>query len=626
MNGEFPVVEYRELHFSFNTNTYTEADNQRINGTSGTHYPFNAHPIPLYLGNTANVPLLAAVVYDESDVIENNTRLAVWISRTGNNTVTVPGSEVASLDPNILIPSADIDWCNFPSGNGTFAISIAYPKGNAIQYNEAHAALVNNQYAGISITNPTVLTVDVPDPANPPKNITLANRNADLTPFGYPAFGYNQIKHIVWEQGSPAVVRYTALDANNVQGSITTFAPHPGNTYTAPTIYVAEDGVPEIYMNHSGGGQIDFWYYLAAPNAWLGRFVTPGRFANAGLRTVARKMSFISTTQAPFPIRIASGQRYSTPPGGGGDEDRLAGSVMVTDASNDEQPDLMGESDLPIIASKTQLRLARTGTAACLDLRLSETHVQNGTPSGTRTIYAALFPDSVIRNPKLHEMRFSSRTFSTDSTRNTTVSLAVQVRAQNLNQISAAPTLWAEAIDTRTGAVYQITVPKVLTNSDTSAAFTLALPTVARGKRVRVQIRTAGILTGNALRLTATNEVGLLTPAAGRGSGTSAQASGTSSATEDATAKLPTEFGLSQNYPNPFNPSTTIKYQLPKASDVKIVLYDILGRSVATLVSERKAAGFYQVNFNASTLASGTYLYRIQAGEFVQTKKMVLVK
>ena len=88
----------------------------------------------------------------------------------------------------------------------------------------------------------------------------------------------------------------------------------------------------------------------------------------------------------------------------------------------------------------------------------------------------------------------------------------------------------------------------------------------------------------------------------------------------------PTKFELSQNYPNPFNPATTIKYSVPAASFVTIKVYDILGREVASLVNEQKAAGSYNVQFNGNDLSSGVYLYRMQAGSFVQTKKLVLMK
>ncbi len=88
----------------------------------------------------------------------------------------------------------------------------------------------------------------------------------------------------------------------------------------------------------------------------------------------------------------------------------------------------------------------------------------------------------------------------------------------------------------------------------------------------------------------------------------------------------PTTFELAQNYPNPFNPATTINYQLPTNTLVTLKVYDVIGREVATLVNARQEAGRYTVNFNASTLASGVYFYRLQAGSFVETKKMMLVK
>ena len=81
-----------------------------------------------------------------------------------------------------------------------------------------------------------------------------------------------------------------------------------------------------------------------------------------------------------------------------------------------------------------------------------------------------------------------------------------------------------------------------------------------------------------------------------------------------------------QNYPNPFNPITIIRYQMPKDEFVTLRVYDILGREITTLVNEEKPAGTYSVNFNASNLASGIYFYKISAGNFSQTKKMLLLR
>jgi hypothetical protein len=83
---------------------------------------------------------------------------------------------------------------------------------------------------------------------------------------------------------------------------------------------------------------------------------------------------------------------------------------------------------------------------------------------------------------------------------------------------------------------------------------------------------------------------------------------------------------MEQNYPNPFNPSTTISFSIPKAENVSLKIYNILGSEITTLVSENLNAGSYQVNFDASNLASGTYIYQITAGKFNQVRKMNLIK
>jgi len=95
---------------------------------------------------------------------------------------------------------------------------------------------------------------------------------------------------------------------------------------------------------------------------------------------------------------------------------------------------------------------------------------------------------------------------------------------------------------------------------------------------------------------------------------------------------LPTEYKLEQNYPNPFNPTTKIRYSIPNVgmglapSVVTLKIYDILGNEVIALVNEQKEPGYYEIEFNASQYASGVYLYRLQAGSFVSTKKMLMLK
>jgi Secretion system C-terminal sorting domain len=89
---------------------------------------------------------------------------------------------------------------------------------------------------------------------------------------------------------------------------------------------------------------------------------------------------------------------------------------------------------------------------------------------------------------------------------------------------------------------------------------------------------------------------------------------------------IPSHFALMQNYPNPFNPSTEIEYALPHSSYIELNVYNVLGSKVATLVSGTKAAGDYTVNFNASNLSSGVYIYQLKTGSSIISRKMILMK
>jgi flagellar hook assembly protein FlgD len=100
---------------------------------------------------------------------------------------------------------------------------------------------------------------------------------------------------------------------------------------------------------------------------------------------------------------------------------------------------------------------------------------------------------------------------------------------------------------------------------------------------------------------------------------------------ENENTEIPLNYELCKNYPNPFNPTTNIQYELPQKSDVQISIYDLLGRKVTTLVSEKQDAGKKTVTWNATNdqgkpVSAGVYLYQIRAGEYVQTKKMLLIK
>jgi hypothetical protein len=88
----------------------------------------------------------------------------------------------------------------------------------------------------------------------------------------------------------------------------------------------------------------------------------------------------------------------------------------------------------------------------------------------------------------------------------------------------------------------------------------------------------------------------------------------------------PGEFALAQNYPNPFNPVTNLQFRIPDFGSISLKVYDLLGREVAVLVNEQRPTGTYAVRWDASRFPSGIYFYRLQAGNRIETKKMVLVR
>ena len=89
---------------------------------------------------------------------------------------------------------------------------------------------------------------------------------------------------------------------------------------------------------------------------------------------------------------------------------------------------------------------------------------------------------------------------------------------------------------------------------------------------------------------------------------------------------LPSTYSLQQNYPNPFNPSTIIEYQIKELADVELKVFDVLGSEIMTLVDDYKTAGSYQAVFDAFNIPSGVYFYRLKANDFVETKKMILLR
>jgi hypothetical protein len=95
---------------------------------------------------------------------------------------------------------------------------------------------------------------------------------------------------------------------------------------------------------------------------------------------------------------------------------------------------------------------------------------------------------------------------------------------------------------------------------------------------------------------------------------------------EPISSTIPKSYRLHQNYPNPFNPTTKIKFEIPKSSFVKLIVYDILGREVTKLVNEKLTTGIYETEWDGNTLASGIYFYKLVANDYSETKKMLMIK
>lgn len=159
--------------------------------------------------------------------------------------------------------------------------------------------------------------------------------------------------------------------------------------------------------------------------------------------------------------------------------------------------------------------------------------------------------------------------------------------------------------------------------SDTSPSPTVKIHQTAAGNAADTSHTVTGLMNGQTyhFRVTAVDQAGNESPHSIEVSATPTRSTGV----ED--QALPTAYALDPNYPNPFNPSTVIAYAVVQANPVRLVVYDVLGREVRTLVNAVQPAGFYRVRFEASQLASGIYFYRLEVGNAYQRiRQMLLVR
>ena len=220
---------------------------------------------------------------------------------------------------------------------------------------------------------------------------------------------------------------------------------------------------------------------------------------------------------------------------------------------------------------------------------LTERHAYIYTEKDSRPLSRGHFP-KVLENGMLTVPLHIAHTFIGNAT----------ISAQNYN----LPEGWEiELINNKTGATWNLLTEPVEINLEETVIFKTAVDEQITFDRPHLAKTGEEAETIYSLQITDTN--------AGLG---------------DENPQLPSEVALNQNYPNPFNPATTISYELPQSAEVNLAVYDMLGRQVATLVNENVQAGAHQVTFDASNLSSGVYVYRLEAGATVLTRKLTVVK
>jgi thermitase len=424
----------------------------------------------------------------------------------------------------------------------------------------------------------------------------------------------NTIKHLAWEETGK--IGYTSFDAGNTQSAVTLFEA-AGIAFSSPSIHLRPDGSPAIYFN--AGNSI--WMSRVTTTGWL----TGGLFSNAGFPSVAVRSNttnFLFTRRGAAPHRIVLGNQNGENP---------ASDALSDTKSQNATESLTSDSIIVDVAVRGTMSKPMPGGAASVKLTLEQATVSGS--GSSLVIEPQPIADSIQISPTSVLTLLRTAVFQkSEQTRELTATVSVETsRLAALTSPNGAR-LGVELIDAQTGQVLATSPMTALAGQDTvchlslSVTIPAALPT---GRLLAARVKTQGFSNQAKQSATAVNHLTLQLLAGRNGvalAGGNTANSTMNSTTENAAAKLPTEYGLTQNYPNPFNPSTVISYQLPQQTKVRLQVFDMLGRVVADLANEIKPAGTYQVNFNASALASGTYFYRLQAGTFVQTKKMVLVK
>ncbi len=483
---------------------------------------------------------------------------------------------------------------------------------------------------------------------------------------------------VVWQLGSFPVggdgVRYAEFNGSTFTPNFALPIVHPTVNYQFPTIAVSASGEKHIAWqahNHHLNLSVILYERLTATNAttpltqlqlgysnhakpsinWANNSATilaeSGSTSFAISKPDGQGFTAFSTFSGRAPSIVASGsKRYCYTTGsavpyqiqfgeistGGEQSPPTERSVGGSSGTISPIATTLGGSPASSVAPSFQLaervtaRLATQDESGFLELTLADVGLNGNSRAGLtfHPLGALLLEDASLLAPTSIFQTLKSRSFAiADSL--TQISAVVNVRSANLRGLlgNATPQLAVELFNAQTNQSLALSQTVLLSASDTAKSFNfiMALPASARGTRTELRVKVLGFVPQSSHQASALNAIELV-----NASGGTAIVNRFGNHNATAVGSVPTNFALRQNYPNPFNPVTVIRYELPEASVVKLQVFDVLGRAVATLLNEKRDAGIYETPFNAGSLSSGTYFYRLQAGSFVETKKMMLVK
>jgi hypothetical protein len=440
-------------------------------------------------------------------------------------------------------------------------------------------------------------------------------------------------RHIAWQAldhshpyGARTVILYKALPTwNDPSQPLTKFLYY--DSKATPSIGFA-NGTVSLVWDYSGG--TCFGTTRSTNGTWGSWQSFLGEEPRL-MQTGAKQIAHAKANGGLFDVKLTS-----LSGGGGSAQERgLSGGgkgngVQAVTNSGSGGNDNGGESIS--VRARTSALLFKENEdlvkTAWLDLTLADVGLNGNSRTGLtyHDLGANLLPDTLALSPSNVFSLLKSRKFSRADTINQ-VSATVKVHSKSLYDLTQnnPVQLAVELFNAETNQSIALSQTALVTASDTAKDlhFTMNLPNTQSGEAVELRLKVLGFAIQPSHKASALNEIELV-------SGTSGAAIvnrvGGQAAQTQSVGSVPTTFALHQNYPNPFNPTTVIRYELPSNAVVKVQVFDVLGRVVATVVNERKEAGIYEAMFNASGLSSGTYFYRLQAGSFVETKKMMLVK